>query len=127
MTQNHRFEPVKASSSDAPHAASSPFAHAAAAASLVALLLLLLAPPPRDGVPAVEARQARGVAELAALGVRRISVGSAFARAAWGVFMKAAREILTDGRFDGFAGVAPNKELNDLFRSNAGGDEALDS
>jgi hypothetical protein len=31
--------------------------------------------------------------------------------------MKAAREILTDGRFDGFAGATPNAELNDLFRA----------
>ena len=56
------------------------------------------------------------VAELAALGVRRISVGSAFARVAWGAFMKSAQEILTEGRFDGFAGAAPNAELNKLFR-----------
>jgi len=56
------------------------------------------------------------VAELAALGVRRISVGSALARAAWGVFMKAAQEIMTDGRFDALAGAAPNAELNELFR-----------
>jgi 2-methylisocitrate lyase-like PEP mutase family enzyme len=57
------------------------------------------------------------VAELAALGVRRISVGSALARAAWGVFMKAAQEIMTDGRFDALAGAAPNAELNKLFRT----------
>jgi 2-methylisocitrate lyase-like PEP mutase family enzyme len=55
------------------------------------------------------------VAELAALGVRRISVGSAFARAAWGAFMKAAQEILTDGRFDALGGATPNAELNKLF------------
>jgi len=57
------------------------------------------------------------VAELAGLGVRRISVGSAFARAAWGAFMKAAKEILADGRFDALAGAMPNAELNDLFRA----------
>jgi 2-methylisocitrate lyase-like PEP mutase family enzyme len=56
------------------------------------------------------------VAELAALGVRRISVGSALARAAWGALMKAAQEILTDGRFDALAGAAPHPELNNLFR-----------
>jgi 2-methylisocitrate lyase-like PEP mutase family enzyme len=56
------------------------------------------------------------VAELAGLGVRRISVGSAFARAAWGAFMKAAQEILSDGRFDALAGAAPHRELNELFR-----------
>ena len=58
------------------------------------------------------------VAELAALGVRRISVGSAFARAAWGAFMKAAQEIMTDGRFDALAGATPNAELNKLFRDD---------
>jgi 2-methylisocitrate lyase-like PEP mutase family enzyme len=57
------------------------------------------------------------VAELATLGVRRISVGSAFARAAWGAFMKAAQEILADGRFDALAGAAPHAELNELFRA----------
>jgi 2-methylisocitrate lyase-like PEP mutase family enzyme len=57
------------------------------------------------------------VAELAALGVRRISVGSAFARAAWGAFMKAAQEILANGRFDALAGAAPHAELNDMFRT----------
>ena len=59
------------------------------------------------------------VAELAALGVRRISVGSAFARAAWGAFMKAAQEIMTDGRFDALAGATPNAELNKLFRDGS--------
>ena len=46
------------------------------------------------------------VAELAEIGVRRISVGGALARAAWAGFMR-AREIAGDGRFDGFAGAAP--------------------
>jgi 2-methylisocitrate lyase-like PEP mutase family enzyme len=59
------------------------------------------------------------VAELAALGVRRISVGSALARTAWGAFMKAARDILAEGRFDGFADAAPNAELNALFSNGA--------
>lgn len=39
------------------------------------------------------------VAELAGLGVRRISVGGALARAAWGGFMAAAREIAEQGTF----------------------------
>jgi len=59
------------------------------------------------------------VAELAALGVRRISVGSAMARAAWGGFMKAAQEILSDGRFDALAGATPHTELNKLFRDGS--------
>jgi len=49
------------------------------------------------------------------LGVRRVSVGGALARSAWGGFMRAARMIATEGRFDGFAGAASGAELNALF------------
>jgi 2-methylisocitrate lyase-like PEP mutase family enzyme len=50
-----------------------------------------------------------------ALGVRRISVGGALARAAWGGFMRAARQIADEGRFDAFADAASGAELNRLF------------
>ncbi|MBN8922928.1 MAG: 2-methylisocitrate lyase [Rhodanobacter sp. 68-29] len=53
-------------------------------------------------------------ADLAQLGVRRISVGGALAGAAWGGFLRAARG-LAEGRFDGFAGNATHAELNGLF------------
>jgi 2-methylisocitrate lyase-like PEP mutase family enzyme len=56
------------------------------------------------------------VSRLADLGVRRITVGSALARAAWGAFMRAARTIATEGSFDGLADAAPFSELNGLFR-----------
>jgi len=56
------------------------------------------------------------VADLAALGVRRISVGGALARAAWGGFIRAAKQIADKGRFDGFADAAPHADLNRLFR-----------
>ena len=59
------------------------------------------------------------VADLAELGVRRISVGGALARSAWGGFLKVVREIATDGRFDGFADAAPGSELDAFFRSDA--------
>ena len=55
------------------------------------------------------------VASLAALGVRRISVGGALARAAWGEFLRAAREIAEAGSFTAFARGAPGGELNALF------------
>ncbi len=55
------------------------------------------------------------VPRLADLGVRRISVGSALSRAAWGAFMRAAKGILEDGVFDGLDGAAPFPELNDIF------------
>jgi len=53
--------------------------------------------------------------DVAALGVRRISVGGALARCAWGGFMRAARMLASEGRFDGFSGAASGKELNELF------------
>lgn len=54
------------------------------------------------------------MADLAELGVRRVSVGGALARAAWGSFMRAS-QALADGRFDGFADAASGSELNALF------------
>jgi 2-methylisocitrate lyase-like PEP mutase family enzyme len=55
------------------------------------------------------------VAELAALGVRRISVGSALSRAALGALVRAAREIREHGTF-GFAEEAiPYAAVNDLM------------
>ena len=56
------------------------------------------------------------LADIAALGVRRVSVGGALARSAWGGFMRAAQSLAQDGRFDGFAGAAGGAELNALFR-----------
>jgi 2-methylisocitrate lyase-like PEP mutase family enzyme len=56
------------------------------------------------------------VQEIAALGVRRVSVGGALARSAWGGFMRAARLIAEQGKFDGFANAAAGQELNSLFR-----------
>jgi len=55
------------------------------------------------------------VQEIAALGVRRISVGGALARAACGGFMRAARLLAEQGRFDGFKDAASGRELNALF------------
>src|SRR5205823_65337 len=54
--------------------------------------------------------------EIAALGVRRVSVGGALARSAWGGFMRAAKLIADEGRFDGFTGAASGADLNALFR-----------
>ena len=51
---------------------------------------------------------------LAALGVRRVSVGGALARSAWGGLLRAARS-LAEGRFDEFATAASGQELNALF------------
>jgi 2-methylisocitrate lyase-like PEP mutase family enzyme len=54
------------------------------------------------------------LADLARLGVRRISVGGALAGAAWGGFLRAARG-LAEGRFDGFADNASHGELDAMF------------
>jgi 2-methylisocitrate lyase-like PEP mutase family enzyme len=54
------------------------------------------------------------VAELAALGVRRISLGSALSRAALGAFVRAAREIREYGTFRFAADALPYAEANDL-------------
>ena len=56
------------------------------------------------------------LSDIAALGVRRVSVGGALARAAWGGFMRAARLLAEPGRFDGFADAASGNELNTFFR-----------
>lgn len=55
------------------------------------------------------------VKQLADLGVRRISVGGALARAAWGGFINAAKMIQERGSFAAFADATPFSELNDLF------------
>ena len=56
---------------------------------------------------------------LADLGVRRISVGSGLALAAWGAFGRAAKDIKTNGTFNLLADSAPSAELNDLFRQHS--------
>jgi 2-methylisocitrate lyase-like PEP mutase family enzyme len=58
------------------------------------------------------------VPDLAGMGVRRISVGSSLARAAWTAFMAAAREIAAQGSFARFDGMTPYSEINALFRED---------
>jgi 2-methylisocitrate lyase-like PEP mutase family enzyme len=53
--------------------------------------------------------------EISALGVRRVSVGGALARSAWGGFKRAARSIAEHGKFVEFASAASGRELNALF------------
>jgi methylisocitrate lyase len=56
------------------------------------------------------------LADAAALGVRRISVGGALARMAWAGFMKASREMAEKGTFSEFANGFPGGELNKMFQ-----------
>lgn len=58
--------------------------------------------------------------DISELGVRRVSVGGGMARAAWGGFMRAARTLADEGRFDGFADAATGSELDAFFRPFAG-------
>lgn len=53
--------------------------------------------------------------DAAELGVRRVSVGGALARTAWGGFIRAAKQLAENGVFDGFAGAAPHAELQKFF------------
>lgn len=57
------------------------------------------------------------VAKLAALGVRRISVGGALARVAWGAFLTAAEEIAREGSFVGLRKGVPFAALDDRLRT----------
>jgi len=54
--------------------------------------------------------------QLADLGVRRISVGSGLALAAWGTFLRAAKDIKANGTFNLLANGAASADLNELFR-----------
>jgi 2-methylisocitrate lyase-like PEP mutase family enzyme len=56
------------------------------------------------------------LSQLTDLGVRRISVGSGLALAAWGVFLRAAKDIKTNGTFNLLANGAASADLNELFR-----------
>jgi 2-methylisocitrate lyase-like PEP mutase family enzyme len=59
------------------------------------------------------------LSQLADLGVRRISVGSGLALAAWGVFLHAAKDIRANGTFDLLANGASSGELNELFQEKS--------
>ena len=56
------------------------------------------------------------VAELADLGVRRVSVGGALARTAWGGFIKAASTLAETGNFHAFNNLVSGNDLNDRFK-----------
>jgi 2-methylisocitrate lyase-like PEP mutase family enzyme len=63
----------------------------------------------------ISANTGLSVEDLGELGVRRISVGSALARVAWGAFLRAASAIAQEGSFAGLDGAAPFAQLNVLF------------
>jgi 2-methylisocitrate lyase-like PEP mutase family enzyme len=58
------------------------------------------------------------VGDIAALGVRRISVGGALALSAWTAFMRAAQALKAHGSFAGLANLAPFAEINDFLAAD---------
>jgi 2-methylisocitrate lyase-like PEP mutase family enzyme len=87
------------------------FAPGVSAKADIAAMVRAVAPKPLN---VVMWRAGLTVAELADLGVRRISVGGALARAAWGAVIAVAEQIKA-GSFEGFANAPPSKVLNDVF------------
>jgi 2-methylisocitrate lyase-like PEP mutase family enzyme len=66
------------------------------------------------------------VGEIAALGVRRISVGGAFALAAWTGFIRAAHTLRSEGSFAGLTGLVRYAEINGLFATDLPRHNAVD-
>jgi 2-methylisocitrate lyase-like PEP mutase family enzyme len=79
----------------------------------IAAVVAAVAPKPVNLLIGAESQLT--MADVEAMGVRRVSVGGALARCAWSGFIRAARTIAKEGRFDGFAGAASGKELNETF------------
>jgi 2-methylisocitrate lyase-like PEP mutase family enzyme len=85
-------------------------------AEQIAAVVQAVAPKPVNVL--MSAASGLTVADLVGLGVRRISVGGALARLAWGAFMRAAKDIAAQGRFDAFADAVPMAEINGFFRDD---------
>jgi len=80
----------------------------------IAAVVAAVAPKPVN----VLALSGMRVAELAELGVRRISVGGGLARAAWGGFLRAAREIAEAGTFTTLGEAPPGRDLDAFFTAD---------
>jgi len=81
----------------------------------VATLVREVAPLP---VNALALADLESVTRLADVGVRRVSVGGALARAAWTGFLEAARELAEAGTFGGTARAVAGSEMNAIFAAN---------
>ncbi len=90
------------------------FAPGAVLASDIKSIVTAVAPKPVNQI--VTRNFGLAVRDLADLGVRRISVGSALARAAWYGFMQAAQGIAKNGDFASFDKLVPFPEINGLFQ-----------
>jgi len=78
----------------------------------IAALVAAVAPKPVNVL--VSAKSTLRVADYAELGVRRLSIGGALARVAWGAVLVAAEEMKA-GSFAGLAAAAPGANLNRMF------------
>jgi 2-methylisocitrate lyase-like PEP mutase family enzyme len=81
----------------------------------IASLVKAVAPKP---VNALVGSDFATVSELAALGVRRISVGGALARTAWTGFLQAAEEIARQGTFTHLGRARSGQDVNRLFQQH---------
>ena len=82
----------------------------------IAAVVAAVAPKPFNLL--VGSASALTVQQIAALGVRRISVGGALARSAWGGFIRAAKSLADQGTFTAFADAAPGGDLNAFFQGD---------
>jgi len=93
------------------------YAPGVSAREQIAALVSAVAPKPFNLL--VSGASPLTVKDIEALGVRRISVGGALARCAWGAFTRSAITLAEQGTFDGFADAAPGQAINAFFRSAA--------
>lgn len=89
------------------------YAPGASSPEQIAAIVAAVAPKP---VNVLVSGPGPTVAGLAALGVRRVSVGSTLARVAWTAFARAAAGIAAGGTFEAFAGADSYAAVNALFR-----------
>ena len=80
----------------------------------IAAIVKAVAPKPVN-ILVSTANSSLSVSQLTDLGVRRISVGAALARVAWGAFIRASRQIFESGSFTAFNDAASFDEINELF------------
>ncbi|MDF2770578.1 MAG: putative lyase [Geminicoccaceae bacterium] len=92
------------------------FAPGLKSASDIAAVVAAVAPKP---VNVLVGSDFTTVDELAQLGVRRISVGGALARTAWGAFVDAAKEIRERGTFSRLSAAVPFASMDGLFANPA--------
>ena len=92
------------------------FAPGVRAADDIRAIVAAVAPRP---VNVLVSSNTTTVADLAALGVRRISVGGALARASWAAFLEAATEIARHGTFGALARAVPFADINARFRASS--------